>query len=267
MWPLTTHCGAPFRSLFKNEWPVEDVDANDESLAQAVRRTRLSEIGGNDLLRAQEVHLSITSGEWLVRQRYEPHAHLVPQCQQLFSTLTPVDEVQSMIDTFIRTRFLPKMIGVHVRRGDLMPVHPKLINNLDRYISVVDAWLTDNPEAGVFLCTDDGAPQPDGKASTIYGVRENFHEHFGNRVVEYVPRTLDRAVPMAIQDAVVDLWLLRSTNMFVGTALSGFSDLVYFGNDIPYVQISGVAGTPSVESGTWRGRLTRFVREKMGLAW
>ena len=81
-----------------------------------------------------------------------------------------------------------------------------------------------------------------------------------------MPRTLDRAVPMAIQDAVVDLWLLRSTNMFVGTALSGFSDLVYFGNDIPYVQISGVAGTPSVESGTWRGRLTRFVREKMGLA-
>ena len=84
--------------------------------------------------------------------------------------------------------------------------------------------------------------------------------------MEYVPRTLDRAVPMAIQDAVVDLWLLRSTKMFVGTALSGFSDLVYFGNDIPYVQISGVTGTPSVESGTLRGRLTRFVREKMGLA-
>jgi hypothetical protein len=49
------------------------------------------------------------------------------------------------------------------------------------------------------------------------------------------PRSLDRQTPEAVQDALVDLWLLRSTDYFVGTYRSSFSEMAVVGRSIPHI--------------------------------
>jgi hypothetical protein len=73
------------------------------------------------------------------------------------------------------------------------------------------------------------------------GVGERFREHFGERVVSTTPRSLDRGSAPAIQDALVDLYLLRQTEFFVGTRDSSFSAMAVFGRDAAPVLV-GTAG-------------------------
>jgi hypothetical protein len=67
------------------------------------------------------------------------------------------------------------------------------------------------------------------------GVRETFQARFGDRLVYPRPHSLDRASPDAIEDAAVDYFLLRGTQMFVGSRGSTFSDLAVFGRPVPAV--------------------------------
>ena len=54
-------------------------------------------------------------------------------------------------------------------------------------------------------------------------------------VVTPKPRSLDRHTPEAIEDALIDLWLLRSTDFFVGTVGSSFSEMAMFGRAVPAI--------------------------------
>jgi hypothetical protein len=82
----------------------------------------------------------------------------------------------------------------------------------------------------LLLCTDEEVTghSDDG------GVRQRFAARYGDRLVQTTPSTYDRSDPAAIEDALVDLWLLRSTTAFVGSDYSGFSELAVFGRDVPY---------------------------------
>jgi hypothetical protein len=98
----------------------------------------------------------------------------------------------------------------------------------------IDRFLEYDPLAGILLCTDDGAVDPKiGKPTTAEGVHARFVERYGKRVVWSSPRSLDRQTLEAVQDALVDLWLLRSTNYFVGTYRSSFSEMAVVGRSIP----------------------------------
>jgi hypothetical protein len=76
-------------------------------------------------------------------------------------------------------------------------------------------------------------------------------------VVWRAPRSLDRAQKQAIQDAVVDLWLLRSTDAFVGTLDSTFSELAAYGRHVPTL----LAGPDD-----WRYRVATRVLTMTGIA-
>lgn len=62
-----------------------------------------------------------------------------------------------------------------------------------------------------------------------------FLARYGDRVVTTRPRTLDRREPAAIQDALVDLLLLRVTDCIVGTQGSSFSVMAAFGRPVPAI--------------------------------
>jgi hypothetical protein len=147
------------------------------------------------------------------------------------------------------------MIGVHLRRGDLLHQRPDVASNTAQAIAAVDQFLEKAPDAGVFLCTDDGAVAPNtGRGTPAEGVREAFRLRYGSRVTWTIPRSLDRYTPQAIQDALMDLWLLRTTNPFVGTQASSFSELAVFGRDIPHLLAGGA--TPGYQRvDRWAQRL------------
>ncbi|MBK8050881.1 MAG: hypothetical protein IPK16_29540 [Anaerolineales bacterium] len=240
LWPRTPACGAAFHELFANEWPVEEVDAKaikDLPYAWTRHNPRPP-----DLLASTDNNVVLGSHQTLVRpDLYPAHAALVEPCLAWFRQLQPATEVAASVEAFRSQHFRATMIGVHLRRGDYVTLRPDLLDNTAAALAAVEAALQRLPQAGIFLATDDGAPGLDGRSLPGEGVRERFTHQFGARVVWTTPRSLDRCAPAAVQDGLVDLWLLRQTDAFVGSAGSAFSRLATYGRTTPSTLCTGAS--------------------------
>lgn len=232
LWPLTSACGAAYGDLFANPWPVRTVPPG--AVAD------LPYISGwfghlPDLLAATEIDLTAGHPDWLLRPQFYPsHGPLLDRCAALMAELQPIPLLQERIEEFRTHNFRASMIGVHVRRGDMLRERPDAADTTEQAMEAVAHFLRQSPNAGIFLCTDDGAPDPKwGKATVYGGVAERFVQRFGERVVRTHPRSLDRNRSEAIQDGLIDLWLLRSTDYFVGLRVSSFSEMAIFGREVP----------------------------------
>jgi len=238
LWPLTPACAAPFADLFANDWPVQTVDAT------AV--VDLPYVSGwfdrlPDLLVAPENELIIGHPTWLLRiEQYPEHAKLMDRCRTLFADLQPSVSIQNQIEILKRHFIRPTMIGIHLRRGDLLRERPDMAGNTAQAIAAVDDFLVQAPDAGLLLCTDDGAPDPrSGRPTPREGVRKKFIDRYGKRVMTPIPRSMDRASSIAVQDALFELYVLRACDFFVGTAGSSFSQMVVFDQEKPHLFAAG----------------------------
>ena len=177
---------------------------------------------------------------WLVQPEHFPgHQALWPRVVERFAELRPTPQILARVDA-IAERFRPRMVGVHLRRGDFVHARPDVVSNADAALTLIDAHLDRMSDAGVFLATDDGAKAGGLTGDHTEGVRERLRRRYGARLVTTTPRSLDRDVPEAIEDALVDLWLLRRADAIVGTRGSSFSELGAFGRDVPYDKAEGV---------------------------
>lgn len=238
LWPITPACAAPCADLFANDWPVQTVAASAVA--------GLPYISGwfghlPDLLAVPQADLVVGHPTWLIRPgEYPGHDRLMARCQSLFAELTPTSDILDSVDAFRCQYFRSRMIGVHLRRGDLLSQRPDVAHNTDEAIAAVAGFLGQLPEASILLCTDDGAVNPNsGRLTATEDVFERFQQRFGSRVVRTIPRSLDRRTPEAIQDALIDLWLLRATDCLVGTQGSSFSEMALFARDVPHRLVAG----------------------------
>jgi len=238
LWPVTPACAAPFTDLFANDWPVETVDA-----AALTELPYVSGWFGNlpDLLDVHDPCLVIGHPSWLIRPgQFSGHDRLLVRCQSLFAGLQPARPIQQVVTEFRQRHFRPTMIGVHLRRGDLLRERPDTANNTKQAFAMVSRFLDEAPEAGILLCTDDGAPDPkNGRLTHGEGVFAKCVARYGARVIAPIQRSYDRRSTIAIQDAVSELLLLRSCDYFVGTASSSFSEMVVFGRQLPHALAAG----------------------------
>lgn len=127
------------------------------------------------------------------------------------------------------------MIGVHLRRGNFLRSQAGSVANTAQAIAEVVRQLEQAPNAGILLCSNDGAVDPTTGKPWSEGVREEFARQFKERVVSTHPRTVDRRQPEAVQDALVDFLLLRQTGALIGMLRSTFSEMAAFGRLIPKV--------------------------------
>lgn len=163
------------------------------------------------------------------------------RCVELFSLFRPSTPLAARIERFQRDHFRPTMIGVHLRRGDFLRVNPLGAANEAEAIREIDAHLAVDAEAGILLVTDDGAIDPDTGEARAGGVRERLLNRYGSRLVMPARHSVDRATSAAAEDAVVDLWLLRNVDRFIGTAWSTFSAMAALGRRIPTTMCVGTA--------------------------
>lgn len=253
-WQPTVACGCPFDQLFENEWNVRpDVffDAHN-----AIDMTRTAWVSVPNFLESPEPSLYVQSYSWLIQPpRHSDHLPLEKRCAELLQELVPIAPIARRVHEFRDAHFRSNMIGVHLRRGDHPRTRPDVAGNLPLALQYVDDWLDEKPDAGVLLCTDDGAPDPyTGRAVNGENIATQFRQRYGTRVVFTTPSSLDRRTPQAIQDGLVDLWLLRGTDYFVGTLGSSFSELAPFGRNIPFHQTA--VGTPQYQTRVrWLKRL------------
>ena len=237
LWPRTPACGASFHELFINDWPVEEVP-------QAVLKTMPIdrwERKPPDLLVASAEDVVLGSHRNLVRpDLYPNHARLEARRLAYFGQLQPTESINAAVGIYKQRHFRPTMIGVHLRRGDFSTHTPDTFVNTTAALAAVENALVHLPEAGIFLASDDGAPTPQQVQTVAEGVRELFVHRFGERVIWTSPRSLVRASTEAVQDGLVDLWLLRQTDYFIGSAGSTFSGLAIYGRNVPHVICSGM---------------------------
>ena len=235
LWPRTRDCAASFDELFANRWPVQDVPLVETIELPAYTGYYCRPLP--DVLRSTEQHLALRTPHWLIAPTCLPHhAPLAARCEALMNELQPQPALVDAVDAFRTAHFRPQMIGVHLRRGDYLFYYRRVTNNLDSSFRAVDKLLKHWPAAGILLCSDDGGGdlyKDRGGINT--GVHDAFAQRYGPRVVWRPPLSLDRTEVAALQDAVIDLWLLRSVDALVGTVDSSFSELACYGRRIPVI--------------------------------
>ena len=243
-----------FERLFQNEWNVRSDAPLDKR--RLIDLTNQPWRTFPDLTQSQDDWLMVQHCDWLIRPAFFPHhAALQAQCAAFMQELKPIPALQERIDAFRDKNFRPRMIGVHLRRGDFHAFHPDVVNNLAATMETVDRWVDEESDAGILLCTDDGAQNLFSHRKMPYeGVVEQFAQRYGERMVTPQARTLDRRQPEATEDALIELWLLRATDRFVGTLGSSFSELVSFDCDMPSV----MTATPTPEYASQLRRLKRI---------
>lgn len=248
LWPLTSHCGAAFDALFRADARVRAVPE------AAVEGLPLWPSGGPrpDFVRAG--HDVIGSYTWLLEPgRYPDHARLFAEAGRRLAAMRLAPALEARVAE-IAGGFRRRMIGVHVRRGDFLTFAPGVVaSNMTEAIWLVQRQLDRMPDAGIFVATDDGAAaEVGGVQGAPEGVLGHLRRVFGERVTSAPSPHLDRSERASVEDAVVDLWLLRKTDAIIGTRGSSFSEMAAFGRDVPFYWAGG--------SGARLARIERLAR-------
>lgn len=256
-WQPNVACGADFAQLFENDWRLRADVAFDAARAFDLTVTAWHDYP--DWLALETPHVFVLHWGWLIQpDRFAAHRALETRTKTLMNELAPVPDVLRRVRAFQNNFFRANMIGVHLRRGDMTQLRPDTTTNLAAAVQQIDARLDVTNDAGILLCTDDGARNPyTGQPTPHENVRAQFLQRYGKRVVFTESALTNRAAPEAIQEALTDLWLLRATDSFVGTLGSSFSELAVYGRDIPFAQTAG--GSPHYQQ---RARLI----ERFGIA-
>ncbi|MCX6017493.1 MAG: hypothetical protein NTZ50_03165 [Chloroflexi bacterium] len=262
LWPINPECDVAFHDLFVNDWPVEmaDLSVLNDPHRLIVRRfigwrkmPNVADMEADDLVvstgswlfasRNQQNHQILHTDFWnhLELASEDPHlVALIGRTVDLIRDLRPVPQIQSAVDAFRAEYFRPRMIGLHLRRGDFVDRRPHVSGNTAQVMAEVDRILAVEPDAGILLCSDDGAPDVQtGTETKVEGVHTKFWTRYGERVVWTTSEHIRSGFIRDGRHALLDLWLLRSTDYFIGTSSSSFSQLAHVTGDIPAVLVSG----------------------------
>jgi hypothetical protein len=110
-------------------------------------------------------------------------------------------------------------LGVHVRRSDL---HAAIRESpLELFVARIDDALRADPQVRIFLATDD----PESERALV--------DRFGSDTIRVAPKQFGRESVEAIQDAVVDLFVLSQTHEIMASAYSSFSETAAVLGGIP----------------------------------
>ncbi len=155
-------------------------------------------------------------GRVLLRTNYP-----LAKAPQMYRLFVPVPPLRALIEQHAGEA--DKMVGVHLRRGD----HAKATERspLEGFVAAMQAELDARPDTHFFVATDD---PPSLQA---------LQQRFGPRLRHYPKRALARNDPLALEDAVVDLFTLARSRRLIGSYWSSFSDMAHDLGGQPYYVI------------------------------
>jgi len=134
-----------------------------------------------------------------------------------YDKFVPIKNIQNIINQYD----LENTVGIHVRRTD----HERSIKRspLSGFIEAMNDELSSDQKVKFFLATDD--PQTEIE----------LKNKFPNRVMVHPKPSLDRNDPLAVRDAVVDLYCLANCKKLIGSYRSSFSETAYEIKGIPNI--------------------------------
>ncbi len=115
-------------------------------------------------------------------------------------------------------------IGLHIRRTD--NANAVKYSPTSLFFAKVEEELKANPQMKFYLATDDPSEE------------KAFIEKFGESVLIYRKHSLDRNNPIAIKDALVDLYNLSHCRKIYGSYWSSFSDTAALWSGIEKIEVN-----------------------------
>lgn len=147
--------------------------------------------------------------EW--KESLRGQSVLVHTCENLtytenYNSFIPVESILSKTDKRIDI----DTVGVHIRRTD--NEKSLIYSPTEAFIDAMNKELSSNPNTKFYLATDDDA-------------EENYLKSiYGEKILTYKKRTIDRNDPLGIEDALIDLTNLSNCRKILGSYFSSFSD-------------------------------------------
>lgn len=137
-----------------------------------------------------------------------------------YSLLKPRMSVINVLNNVVCDQYT---IGMHIRRTDNVKAIKYSPTSL--FFTKVEEELKANPKTRFYLATDD----PNEERA--------FAEKFGESIIIYKKHSLDRNNPIAIKDALVDLYNLSHCKKIYGSYWSSFSDTAALWSGIEKIEL------------------------------
>ena len=125
-----------------------------------------------------------------------------------FDEFIPVANLRQIIMSYVAN--FDEIIGVHIRRTD-SPLSEKW-SPIPAFIECMNREIEKNHRIKFFVATD--SPAVEGQIKKIYG----------ERIISHKKKTFDRSTPLAIKDALIDLYCLSECQKLLGSYWSSFSE-------------------------------------------
>lgn len=225
-------CNAAWRDLFAYQFPQyflpalftsdglhKDVKLYDDWEALEFRPT--------DIVADRQKVILLRSSSWFKPNDISDEVYRAKK-SQFYRSLRPIQSILAAVGKIEEAYFQShEVIGVHIRRKDLMPpggssweVSPTYL-----FIHEMQKAVSRNSDVRFFLATDDR----DEKLA--------LKRLFGKRIIIREKADLQRSNTKAIQDALIDWLLLSKTSLIIGSHWSSFSIESAEVNRIPRISI------------------------------
>lgn len=129
----------------------------------------------------------------------------------MYADLRPVPRLKAIIDSRVST--IGRTIGVHVRRTDNR--YARDHSPLEMFIDLMRREVAQDDASRFFVATDS------------LEVEGRLRDEFPGRICTHEKRSLDRNDPLAIEDAVIDLYCLARCRKLIGSYWSSFSETAW----------------------------------------
>lgn len=232
LWPITAELACEYQQLFTLDSPVRVISV-DPARPWQHSALRLARLMFSSLRFG--LNCPVDAGEaWGRPMRFAPR--WMPF--QWIQTCAEFEIIHDLPPPFLPLRGISNqaasrlakarasggvLVGVHIRRTDHR--HAVARSNTNAFIAAMRDQLTREPDTRFLLCTDDPAEV------------EPLRILFGDRLLWYPPKCLDRSRQLSAIDALIDFLALSGCNSIYCSYLSSFSLLAARTGGVPYTVI------------------------------
>ncbi|MCW5515596.1 hypothetical protein [Muriicola sp. Z0-33] len=140
---------------------------------------------------------------------YIDSCHRLCPIENDYKLFVPAEDIQKRIQNTVN-RF-NNTIGLHIRKSD--HVTSRKYSTTEKFVSIVDKEIERDPKVSFFVSTDDEE------------TKQHLISNYGDKIIYNEISSYDRNDPLAVKDAVVDLYCLAATSKLFGSHHSSFSQV------------------------------------------
>jgi hypothetical protein len=236
-WPSTMRCMGRFKNLFLNE--IEEIDIEQLNSSDVVIYSDPSYITHDANLNNffGLVNLYNKVGCFPIEQienidiskKYAIiyNNTVIPKYDDIcdfIKSLNPIKELNDIIKNFVKTNKIDKsVVGIHARSTDFTN------SSIKPYKEFVDSLLLNSPNIKILFCSDD----PEWEVQMYYTYPNNIIIREKKDIVKKFDTNSGwtnnaHTSELAVQEAIIDMYLLAKTNFMVYNKDSTFAHLVNY---------------------------------------